>query len=148
MHSNLKSDCASLYPQVKALIDSGIKITALRDATRGGVSAVLNEWAKQSNICIEVDEEKIPVCDEVKGICEMLGFEATNLANEGTFLLAIKKDDATKAIEVLHTFPEASNASIIGKVTAQYPQKVILNSSWGTKRFLDTPTGELLPRIC
>ncbi|AXX85631.1 hydrogenase expression/formation protein HypE [Aliarcobacter skirrowii] len=148
MNSNLKSDCSSLYPLVKALIDANIKITALRDATRGGVSAVLNEWAKQSNICIEVEEEQIPISDEVKGICEMLGFEATNLANEGTFLLAISKDDATKAIEVLHTFPEASNASIIGKVTSQYPQKVILNSSWGTKRFLDTPTGELLPRIC
>ncbi len=148
MNSNLKSDCASLYPQVKALIDSGVKITALRDATRGGVSAVLNEWAKQSNICIEVDEEKIPVCDEVKGICEMLGFEATNLANEGTFVLAIAKEDAAKAIEVLHTFSEASNACIIGTVTQQYSQKVVLNSSWGTKRFLDTPTGELLPRIC
>ena len=148
MNSNLKSDCASLYPQVKALIDSGVKITALRDATRGGVSAVLNEWAKQSNVCIEVDEEKIPVCDEVKGICEMLGFEATNLANEGTFVLAIAKEDAAKAIEVLHTFSEASNACIIGTVTQQYPQKVVLNSAWGTKRFLDTPTGELLPRIC
>ena len=148
MNSNLKSDCASLYPQVKALIDGGVKITALRDATRGGVSAVLNEWAKQSNVCIEVDEEKIPVCDEVKGICEMLGFEATNLANEGTFVLAIDKNDVSKAIEILHTFSEASNACIIGTVTEQYPQKVVLNSSWGTKRFLDTPTGELLPRIC
>lgn len=148
MNSNLKSDCNSLYPLVKALIDANIKITALRDATRGGVSAVLNEWAKQSNICIEVEEEQIPVSDEVKGICEMLGFEATNLANEGTFLLAIKKEDAARAIEVLHKLEEAKNASIIGKVTTQYPQKVILNSSWGTKRFLDTPTGELLPRIC
>lgn len=148
MNSNLKSDCNSLYPLVKALIDANIKITALRDATRGGVSAVLNEWAKQSNICIEVEEEQIPISDEVKGICEMLGFEATNLANEGTFLLAIKKEDAARAIEVLHKFEEAKNASIIGKITTQYPQKVILNSSWGTKRFLDTPTGELLPRIC
>jgi hydrogenase expression/formation protein HypE len=148
MNSELKSDCNSLYPQVKALIDAGIKITALRDATRGGVSAVLNEWAKQSNICIEVEEEKIPICDEVKGICEMLGFEATNLANEGTFVLAIPQEFAVKAIEVLQTFPEASKACVIGKVTQQYSQKVILNSSWGTKRFLDTPTGELLPRIC
>ena len=148
MNSNLKSDCSSLYPLVKALIDANIKITALRDATRGGVSAVLNEWAKQSNICIEVEEEQIPISDEVKGICEMLGFEATDLANEGTFLLAIKKEDAVKSIEILHKFEEAKNASIIGKVTTQYPQKVILNSSWGTKRFLDTPTGELLPRIC
>ena len=148
LETSLKSDCTSLYPQVEALIKAGIKITALRDATRGGVSAVLNEWAKQSNICIEVEEEKIPICDEVKGICEMLGFEAMSLANEGTFVLAIPKDHAQKAIEVLHSFEEAHSASIIGKVTQQYEQKVILHSSWGTKRFLDTPTGELLPRIC
>jgi hydrogenase expression/formation protein HypE len=146
--TTLKSDCNSLYPQVEALINAGIKITALRDATRGGVSAVLNEWAKQSNICIEIDEEKIPVCDEVNGICELLGFEAMSLANEGTFVLAIQKEDAQKAIEVLHTFEEARNATIIGKVTQQYEQKVILNSQWGTKRFLDIPSGELLPRIC
>ena len=148
LETSLKSDCTSLYPQVKALIDSGVKITALRDATRGGVSAVLNEWAKQSNVCIEIDEEKIPICDEVKGICEILGFDAMSLANEGTFVLAIKKEDAQKALEVLQTFKEAKTASIIGKVTQQYEQRVILNSQWGTKRFLDIPTGELLPRIC
>ena len=148
LETSLKSDCASLYPQVKALIDSGIKITALRDATRGGVSAVLNEWAKQSDICIEIDEEKIPICDEVKGICEMLGFEAMSLANEGTFVLAIPNEDALKALEVLQTFEYSKTASIIGKVTQQYEQRVILNSQWGTKRFLDVPTGELLPRIC
>ena len=148
LETSLKSDCISLYPQVKALIDSGVKITALRDATRGGVSAVLNEWAKQSNVCIEIDEEKVPVCDEVKGICEILGFDAMSLANEGTFVLAIKKEDAQKALEVLQTFKEAKTASIIGKVTQQYEQRVILNSQWGTKRFLDIPTGELLPRIC
>ena len=148
LETSLKSDCASLYPQVKALIDSGIKITALRDATRGGVSAVLNEWAKQSDICIEIEEEKIPICDEVKGICEMLGFEAMSLANEGTFVLAIPNEDALKALEVLQTFEYSKTASIIGKVTQQYEQRVILNSQWGTKRFLDIPTGELLPRIC
>ena len=148
LETSLKSDCNSLYPQVRALIDAGVKITALRDATRGGVSAVLNEWAKQSNVCIEIEEEKIPVCDEVNGICELLGFEALSLANEGTFVLAIAKDDAQKALEVLQTFEEAKNASIIGKVTQQYDQKVVLHSQWGTKRFLDVPSGELLPRIC
>lgn len=148
LSSSLKSDCNSLYPQVKALIEANIKITALRDATRGGISAVLNEWAKQSDICIEIHEDKIPISDEVKGICEMLGFEASSLANEGTFVLAIKKDDAIRALEVLQTFEYSKNASIIGKVTSQYKQKVVLNSSWGTKRFLEMPTGELLPRIC
>lgn len=146
MSTSLQSDCASLYPQVKALIDAGIKITALRDATRGGVSAVLNEWAKQSNICVEVEEEKIPVADEVNGICELLGFEAMSLANEGTFVLAIAKEDADKALEVLKATNET--AAIIGEVTEQYLGRVVLNSAWGTKRFLELPTGELLPRIC
>ncbi|WP_373003503.1 hydrogenase expression/formation protein HypE [Sulfurimonas sp.] len=148
MSSSLESDCASLFPQVKALLDADIKITALRDATRGGVSAVLNEWSKQSDICIEVEEEKMPVSDEVNGICEMLGFEAAALANEGTFVLAINKEDADRAVEILKTFENCSQATIIGKVTDAHLQKVILNSSWGTKRFLDTPSGELLPRIC
>ncbi len=148
MSSDLKSDCASLFPQVKALIDADIKITALRDATRGGVSAVLNEWAKQSNICIEVEEDKIPVSEEVNGICEMLGFEPAALANEGTFVLAIDKEDADKAIEILKTFDTNSMATIIGKVTDTHVGRVVLNSAWGTQRFLEIPSGELLPRIC
>ena len=146
LESELKSDCASLYPIVQELINSGVKITALRDATRGGVSAVLNEWAKQSNICIEVDEDKIPVSQEVQGICEMLGFEATALANEGTFCLAIPEDNANKALDILKKFND--NAVILAKVTNSHNKKVILNSSYGTQRFLDTPSGELLPRIC
>jgi hydrogenase expression/formation protein HypE len=148
MSSTLKSDCNSLYPQVKALMDAGLKITAMRDATRGGVAAVLNEWARQSNVCIEVEEEKIPISDEVKGICEMLGFEATALANEGTFVLAIHKDHAQKALEILKSFEVCAMASVVGEVTQKYPQKVILKSPWGTSRFLETPNGELLPRIC
>jgi len=146
LETSLQTDCASLYPQVAALIDADIEIAALRDATRGGVAAVLNEWAKSSDICIEIEEEKIPVAQEVQGICEMLGFEAVSLANEGTFVLAVAVDDEERALEVLRQ--AHSNAASIGRVTTQYKGKVILNSSWGTKRFLDLPTGELLPRIC
>ena len=148
LSSELKSDCASLTHQVQALIDAEVRITAMRDATRGGVSAVLNEWAKQSHICIEVEEESIPVSQEVYGICEMLGFEAVNLANEGTFVLAVKKEDEQKTLDILHGFENSQNAVTIASVSKQYLQKVILLSSYGTKRFLDTPTGELLPRIC
>lgn len=148
LSSNLKSDCASLWPIVEKLIQNDINITALRDATRGGVSAVLNEWAKQSDVCIEIEEKEVPICDEVNGICELLGFEALSLANEGTFVLAIKQEDAQKALEVLHSCENSKEAKIIGKVTQQYEKRVILNSAWGTKRFLETPTGELLPRIC
>jgi len=146
LESNLQTDCASLYPQVKVLMDSGIDIIALRDATRGGVSAVLNEWANSSGVCIEVLEERIPVQEEVRGICEMLGFEAIDLANEGTFVLAVAKEDEFKALEVLQRTHATS--AIIGTVTTEHKGKVILKSSWGTKRFLDLPTGELLPRIC
>ena len=148
MSSTLKSDCNSLFPQVKALLDANIAITAMRDATRGGVAAVLNEWAKQSNVCIEVIEESIPVSDEVGGICEMLGFEATVLANEGTFVLAVQKEDAARAVEILKSFDMCTKASMIGSVTSVHPQKVVLKSEWGTSRFLETPNGELLPRIC
>jgi hydrogenase expression/formation protein HypE len=146
LSSSLMSDCTSLYPIVKSLIDEGIKITAMRDATRGGVSAALNEWSKQSNICIEIDEEKIAVSDEVMGLCEILGFDALTLANEGTFLLAVKKEAAEKTMEILKSYNK--NASIIGRVTDKHLKKVIINSAWGTQRFLDVPTGELLPRIC
>jgi len=142
----LQTDCASLYPQIKKLLDARIKIVSLRDATRGGVSAVLNEWAKSSDVCIEVDEESIPVLEEVQGICEMLGFEAVDLANEGTFVLGVNKEDEQKALEVLQEAHKS--ASVIATVSEQYKGKVLLNSSWGTKRFLDLPTGELLPRIC
>ena len=146
--SALQSDCTSLWPIVKKLLDEGVQITAMRDATRGGVAAVLNEWAKQSKVCIEVTEESLPVSDEVRGICEILGFEAYNLANEGTFVLAVKSNDAKKTVDILHGFDEANHASIIGKVTHQYDGRVLLLSPWGSKRFMDLPTGELLPRIC
>jgi len=144
--TDLKSDCASLFPVVEDLIKNSVKITALRDATRGGVGAVLNEWAKQSDVCIEVSQSDIPVSQEVFGVCEMLGFEATSLANEGTFCIALPKDEAQKALNILKKHNQ--NASQIAIVTDEYKQKVIIKSSYGTKRFLDTPTGELLPRIC
>lgn len=146
--SSLESDCASLWPVVEKLIESGIKIRALRDATRGGVSAVLNEWAKQSNICVEIDEEKIPVTDEVNGVCEMLGFEALSLANEGTFVMAISKDQVEKAMDILKSIDTSKEATILGTVSSKHLGKVVLNSPWGTARFIDLPTGELLPRIC
>jgi len=146
MTSDLKSDCASLYPTVEALIKENVSIVALRDATRGGVAAVLNEWAKQSDVCIEVEENSIPVSSEVEGVCEMLGFEPSYLANEGTFLVATKASHASFVLDILKKFNQ--NAAIIGKVTTSHPKKVVLNSSYGTKRFLEAPTGELLPRIC
>jgi hydrogenase expression/formation protein HypE len=107
---------------------------------------VLNEWAKCAAVCVEVPDGRFPVQEEVRACCEMLGFEAVDLANEGTFVLCVDKTDEAKALEVLQRTHTTS--AVIATVSEQHKGKVILNSSWGTKRFLDLPTGELLPRIC
>ncbi|MDD3591183.1 MAG: hydrogenase expression/formation protein HypE [Sulfurovum sp.] len=144
----LESDCRSLWPVVEKLIEANIRIKAMRDATRGGIAAVLNEWAKQSDICIEVEEENVPVSPEVKGVCELLGFEAFSLANEGTFLIAVDPEDALKTVELLRSMEASCMAKVIGKVTNRHPRKVLLKTPYGTTRFLELPSGELLPRIC
>ncbi len=114
----------------------------------GGLAAVLNEWAMTSDICIELEEQSILISDDVQGLCEIFGFEASDFANEGTFVLAVKSEYAQKTIELLHTFENSKTAAIIGKVTRRKKQKVILNTAWGSSRYLDLPKGELLPRIC
>ena len=159
LSSDLTSDCATLWPRVSALLNHRLPVHALRDATRGGLSAVLNEWSAASQVDINVIEERIPVSDEVKGLCESYGFEPYDLANEGTMLIALPQRDAEAALDVLRQFDP--NACQIGSAAAhrqpshhqtncsQSPQpKVILHSPWGSRRYLELPQGELLPRIC
>ncbi len=146
LQNSIQSDCRSLWPIVKELIASGVAVKAMRDATRGGVAAVLNEWAQSVDLTMEVAEEALRVSEEVRGICEILGFEPTTLANEGTFLLAVALDDKDKALEILRR--HNPDANIIGEVGESYPKRVVLHSPWGTRRFLDMPSGEILPRIC
>lgn len=148
LESTLSSDCATLWPVVEALMAENIGIRAMRDATRGGMAAVLNEWATASDICIQVEEQCVPICDEVRGICELLGMEPYEFANEGTFILAVHPSDAQKAIEVLHRYAMSVNAAIIGSVTTYKARRVILKSALGSSRYLERPKGELLPRIC
>jgi hydrogenase expression/formation protein HypE len=148
LESSLYSDCDTLWPIVEQLLAANVKIHAMRDATRGGVSAVLNEWAVASNVGISVDETAIPVCDEVKGLCELFGFEPFDLANEGTFLLSVPQEIALGVIEIMQRYGHCEHAAIIGHVTDKQVGKVILNTPWGSSRYLDLPQGELLPRIC
>jgi len=98
--ADLQSDCETLWPAVEALIEGDISISALRDATRGGLSAVLNEWAQSSDVCLEIEEAAVQISDEVRGICEMFGFEAMDFANEGTFVLAVAPMHAAFAVEI------------------------------------------------
>ncbi|EDP6592506.1 hydrogenase expression/formation protein HypE [Campylobacter jejuni] len=146
LEADIKSDCKALNKEVLELLEKDIKVVAMRDATRGGLSAVLNEWAKQSGNDLLIFEEKIIVQDEVLGLCELFGYEAYELANEGTFILCVEKEDELKALEILKKYNV--NASIIGEVLEEKKARVILQNSYGAKRFLESPKGELLPRIC
>ncbi|MEA3419758.1 MAG: hydrogenase expression/formation protein HypE [Campylobacterota bacterium] len=146
--SDLQSDCATLWPAVEALIESNVAISALRDATRGGLSAVLNEWAGQSKVCLEIEEASVPVDEAVQGICELFGFEAFDFANEGTFILALPAEQAELAIQVLQKIDVTNRATVIGQVTMKKEGKALLHSPYGSSRYLDLPKGELLPRIC
>ncbi|WP_144208018.1 hydrogenase expression/formation protein HypE [Shewanella donghaensis] len=148
LESELTSDCATLWPIVEQLIAANIDIHAMRDATRGGLSAVLNEWATASNVGIQVDEKHIPISQEVQGLCELYGFEAFDLANEGTFIIALPQDVAEQALAIMKQYCHCDSASIIGHVIKDNKGKVILNTPWGSSRYLDVPQGELLPRIC
>ena len=143
--NEIKSDCKSLWPVVDELLQE-LTPKAMRDATRGGVAAVLNEWAAATDLCMEIEEEACAVDESVQGICEILGFEPFALANEGTFVLAVRSEDAKRALEILQRHNH--KAAIIGRVSSSYPGRVVLKSPWGTKRFLDMPSGEILPRIC
>jgi hydrogenase expression/formation protein HypE len=145
---DLKSDCATLWPAVEALIDAQVSICAMRDATRGGLSAVLNEWAEQSAVCLEINESSIPLDESVQGICELFGFEAFDFANEGTFILAVPQKDVERTLSVLHNVEVTKKAAVIGEVSMKKEGRVILHSAYGSSRYLDLPKGELLPRIC
>ncbi|WP_348518150.1 hydrogenase expression/formation protein HypE [Campylobacter sp. CCS1377] len=146
LEASIKSDCKALDKEVLELLENGVKVVAMRDATRGGLSAVLNEWAKQSGNDFLIFEEKIKIQDEVLGLCELFGYEPYELANEGTFILCVEKEDEIKALEILQKYNE--NASIIGEVLEEKKARVILQNAYGAKRFLESPKGELLPRIC
>ena len=115
LNSELQSDCKPLCAAVEKLILQGVKIQAMRDATRGGLSAVLNEFASSSELEFLVREEDIKISDEVVGVCELLGFEPYELANEGTFVAIVEDDaEADRALEILRKFD--ANAAIIGEV--------------------------------
>ena len=148
LQSDLATDCASLWKPIEALIEEGVVLHALRDATRGGLSAVLNEWAQTSNVCLEIKEDAIPVAPEVRGICELLGFEPYEFANEGTMVLSVPASEVTKVLDILHRFEETKDAVAIGVVSRRFDGRVILQTPWGSERFLEPPKGELLPRIC
>jgi hydrogenase expression/formation protein HypE len=144
----VKSDCASLNHLVRRVLDAGNEVRFMRDVTRGGLAAVLNELAEMTRSGIIINESAIPVDEPVKGLCEMFGFDPLYLANEGKVLFVIGKGEEKKAIEILRSEPMGKDSQIIGEMVTDKKNLVILNTFAGGRRILDMPSGTQLPRIC
>ena len=145
---NIKSDCAPLNKLIREMLAVEPKIAMLRDATRGGIAAVLNEIAQAANVGILLDEKKIPLHEEVRGVCDILGFDALELANEGKIIAVVPADSGEKILSVMRENIYGRDAAQIGEVIATSAGKVGLRTSIGSIRIVDMPTGELVPRIC
>lgn len=146
--STITSDCAPLNHIVMNLIDSGVQIHCLRDLTRGGLASALNEIASARKIRITINESTIPVLDEVKGACEILGLDPLYVANEGRMVLFVPPQDADRALEIIRKDENSKQAAIIGEVKPADQPLVTRISPIGTERILDMLSGEQLPRIC
>ncbi|WP_404413203.1 hydrogenase expression/formation protein HypE [Serratia aquatilis] len=145
LESELSSDCALLAPLIAQLLPiAGVR--ALRDATRGGVTAVLHEFAAASGCGMAITEAALPLKPAVRGICELLGLDALNFANEGKLVLVVAPEAEAQVLSALRQHPLGRDAAVIGQTTAQ--QQVSLTGLFGVSRRLDLPLDEPLPRIC
>lgn len=147
--TTLRSDTAPLHDLVAALLAAaGEKVHVLRDPTRGGVASTMNEIAKQAGVGIRLEESRIPVGEEVRGACEILGLDPLYVANEGKCLAIVAPECADAALAALRAHPLGQEAAIVGEVLAEPAGKVLLRSRVGGLRVVDLLTGEQLPRIC
>ncbi len=146
--SAIESDCAPLAEPVLALLEAGIEVHCLRDLTRGGLASAMVEIAQTAGVGITLDEGRIPVREDVRGACEILGFEPLYVANEGRFTAFVPQTQADRALEVLRRFEVSAQAQVVGEVTSSSPGMVVLRSVIGTSRVVDMLSGEQLPRIC
>lgn len=144
----IESDCAPLAAPVLALIRSGIDVHCLRDLTRGGLATALNEISRTSGLAIQVDDAAIPVREEVRGACELLGLDPLYVANEGRFIAFVPPERADAALAVLRADAHSAGACQIGFVHGDSESAVTIMSRIGTLRILDMLSGEQLPRIC
>ena len=145
--STIESDCAPLNHAVLALLDVGIDVHCLRDLTRGGLATSLIEIAETVRVDIAIDEEQIPVEENVRGACEILGLDPLYLANEGRMIAIVAAKDADRALGILRANEVAAGAAVIGEIGAS-GGLLTLRSRIGTDRVLDMHSGEQLPRIC
>ncbi len=146
--SDLMSDTAPLSDLIVPLLAESGGIRAMRDATRGGTAAVLNEIARDSNVCIRVREEDIPVSEAVRKGCELMGYDSLHIANEGKFIAVVAPEEAGSILAFMRKHRFGSGAAVIGQVESEPEGIVILETPLGGERVVDLPYGDLLPRIC
>ena len=155
----VESDCAPLWDVVAAALvgaracggegaGSEEAVRFLRDPTRGGLTTVLAELAEESGLGIEVEEDAIPVSPAVRSVCDLLGYDPLTLANEGKMVIVAAPEAADAVVAAVRETEHGRGARRIGFVTAAHPGRVALRTEFGTRRVLDMPVGELLPRIC
>ncbi|MEU3250698.1 hydrogenase expression/formation protein HypE [Streptomyces sp. NPDC006997] len=147
--SDIASDSRPLHRLVAALAPFGERVHTLRDPTRGGLAAALNEIARDSGVAVEVDEDAVPVPDAVRSACDLLGLDPLVVANEGCMVAFVAPSAADSALAALRRLPEGAEAVRIGEVASGGPEgRVTLRTLVGARRVVDMPLGELLPRIC
>jgi len=146
--TRIVSDTAPLHELVEVMLAASPEIHCLRDATRGGFAAALNELASASKVGINFEERKIPLRPAVKAACEMLGMDPFYVANEGKLLAIVKGEVAEEVLAAMHTHPLGKDAALIGHVVDEHPGMVVAKTGIGGSRVVDLPAGELLPRIC
>ena len=148
MQGDIKSDCAALNELCEAILSLNAGVRVLRDPTRGGLATTLNEFIEGSPLGIEIDEKLIPVNPSVQASCNMLGLDPMYCANEGKLIAVVEKENADKVLEAMKKLPEGENAALIGRVTSEYPGKLVMKTQLGGGRILQKLTGAQLPRIC
>ena len=144
-HSDL-APLVGITELLRAQVGQGIR--AMRDATRGGVAAVLHEWAEASGLTMTILERDVPISPDVRGACELLGLDPLHVANEGTMVLAVEEDAAEAALRVLRSVEPSQSATIIGRAAARRISPVTVVRQLGGEQPIDDPLGAPLPRIC
>ncbi|NOX38745.1 MAG: hydrogenase expression/formation protein HypE [Calditrichaeota bacterium] len=146
--SVIESDSAPVAGPIQDLLQAGVDVHCLRDLTRGGLASATNELAESAGVQIEIDERAIPIRDDVRAACEILGLDPLYIANEGRFVAFVAEKDADRAVEILRRHAVSEQAAVIGQVRSADRPVVVLHSQIGTRRILDMISGEQLPRIC
>ncbi len=145
---DIKTDCAPLAKMVQGILVAAPRTACLRDPTRGGVAAVLNEIAQSAQVGIRIEEDAIPVRPAVQGVCDMLGFDPLTLANEGKCIAFVPAEEAEAALAAMRESPYGKEACLLGETTAEAPGTVALETAIGGLRIVDMPLGAIVPRIC